>query len=722
MGATFVVGGRRRAGRGDRARSAAPSSDRELVAAARRGDPNAFAAIYDTYADRIYAYCCGTLRDPDDAADATQDTFVKAVERLDQLRDPTRLAAWLFASARNETANQGRRRGRTRPMAECGELRIEDGDLGGDAAQAELSELLWAAAEGLPPRDREVMALQLHAGMTAAEIGDTLGVSVEHARVLTSRMRQRLEQCLGTLLVARLGRDDCPDLSSHLRGWDGTLTVELRSRLGRHIERCEPCRATRSRLVVPARLLPVVLVLAAPAALRWRTASALARRVPPRAALGGTGSNRRLLPVAGLVATIALVAGSLVATDTALPWEGDSGAPEVATVEAVPPQHPAPIAPEEPAPPPAPDVAEPTIPPEPSPARSPEHGAVPQGSGPIVDSDAPLPAVPASLPGAAPTPVAACGLLADDLTSPDSIVEELPLGTGALLDQLRALGPIASVTDLLDGASTGLLGALASVDVCVGADPRPLLDVVSGTCPVSQIDLNTAAAPVLATLPGLNGGGVVDSLLAARPVESVSQLVAATGLTVTEVGDMVASGVACLGTVPQHLLTSAGPLLALPLSRLLDLSGLTRPLAEVTEPLATLTAPVVPVLTTVLDEVDRVLSGTSQPAPGPQPPAGPGPAPPPAAGRAVVELPPVTVPGTDAPLKDLPPVSLPSVELPALTTPAIEVPAVTTPILDLPAVTVPPVEVGAVVEDMVDTVVVDTVETLVDDGLAPLLG
>ena len=62
--------------------------DAQLVRAATAGGRGAFAAIYDRYADRLHDFCWSLLRDRDEAADATQDAFLVAAERLDQLRDP----------------------------------------------------------------------------------------------------------------------------------------------------------------------------------------------------------------------------------------------------------------------------------------------------------------------------------------------------------------------------------------------------------------------------------------------------------------------------------------------------------------------------------------------------------------------------------------------------------------------------------------------------------
>ncbi|HEX2574899.1 MAG TPA: sigma factor, partial [Aquihabitans sp.] len=75
--------------------------DVELVEAIRRGDPRAWADVYDRYGARLHAFCTRRLNEPHAAADAVQDTFVVAAARLDQLREPSKLRPWLYAIARN---------------------------------------------------------------------------------------------------------------------------------------------------------------------------------------------------------------------------------------------------------------------------------------------------------------------------------------------------------------------------------------------------------------------------------------------------------------------------------------------------------------------------------------------------------------------------------------------------------------------------------------------
>jgi DNA-directed RNA polymerase specialized sigma24 family protein len=76
--------------------------DPEVVAAIVAGDPAGLAEAYDRYAMPLYSYSRSMLREPADAADAVQDTFLVAAAKLRDLRDRGKLRPWLYAVARNE--------------------------------------------------------------------------------------------------------------------------------------------------------------------------------------------------------------------------------------------------------------------------------------------------------------------------------------------------------------------------------------------------------------------------------------------------------------------------------------------------------------------------------------------------------------------------------------------------------------------------------------------
>jgi RNA polymerase sigma factor (sigma-70 family) len=242
--------------------------DSEVVAAIVAGDPNGLAEAYDRYASPLYTYCRSLLREPADAADAVQDTFVIAASRLAGLRDRNRLRPWLYAVARNECHRRLRARAVqvTTPLDEMPDVTDTSADVTGEAERDDLRRLLRSAVRGLNAGEQDLIELQLRQGLDIAEIAAMLGVSRNHAHALLSRARDQLEISLGALLVARSGRQDCAALNTMLQDWDGQLTVLMRKRLNRHIESCPTCAERKKRELAPALLLGLAPLAALPTA------------------------------------------------------------------------------------------------------------------------------------------------------------------------------------------------------------------------------------------------------------------------------------------------------------------------------------------------------------------------------------------------------------------------------------------------------------------------
>ena len=244
-------------------------TDAALATALAAGDANALAGIYDRYADTLHNFCFGVCRNADQAADATQQTFLLAFERVGQLRDPAKLRSWLFSIARNEVMKGFRQTARTRPA----EDEVLETATAADVVEtpletAELQDLVWEAAEGLDERDRVLLELNVRGGLEGGELADAIGVDRDHGYVLAKRMRERVEKSLGALLVARQARTACPDLDRLLADWDGRFSVLVRKRVGRHLTQCDDCEERRRRLVSPVALYGAAPVLAAPIGLR----------------------------------------------------------------------------------------------------------------------------------------------------------------------------------------------------------------------------------------------------------------------------------------------------------------------------------------------------------------------------------------------------------------------------------------------------------------------
>ncbi|HWM97900.1 MAG TPA: sigma-70 family RNA polymerase sigma factor [Streptosporangiaceae bacterium] len=326
--------------------------DPEVVAAIVAGDPAGLAEAYDRYAMPLYSYCRSMLREPADAADAVQDTFLVATAKLRDLRDPARLRPWLYAVARNECLRRLRAGSALSALEEAQDIAAPSAEIGAETERADVQQLVRAAIDGLNPGERDVIELSLIAELDNDELADALGVSRNHAHALLSRARSQLERSLGALIVARTGRHACADLDELLKSWDGQLTVLMRKRISRHIEQCEVCGERKRRELTPAlfaaalpmaALLPgfreqVLRVLAdrSPAGLGHRLT--VANRAAPFGPQGfpkpisppGTGPWHRILHhpqaiVAG-AASLVVVAGAIVVGVISGPHHGPPSA------------------------------------------------------------------------------------------------------------------------------------------------------------------------------------------------------------------------------------------------------------------------------------------------------------------------------------------------------------------------------------------------------------
>ncbi len=226
--------------------------DAEVVAAIVAGDTGGIAAAYDRYAVALYAYCRSLLREPEDAADVVQDTFLIATAKLGGLRDPDKLRPWLYAVARNECLRRLRSGQATAALDEAVDMPTGSAGLGDAAEQEDLRALIQAAIDGLNRGERDVIELSLLHELEGDELAAALGVSRNHAHALLSRARSQLERSLGALVVARTGRQACAELDAVLADWDGQMTVLVRKRVSRHIERCKTCGECKRRELSPA--------------------------------------------------------------------------------------------------------------------------------------------------------------------------------------------------------------------------------------------------------------------------------------------------------------------------------------------------------------------------------------------------------------------------------------------------------------------------------------
>jgi len=246
-----------------------------LVQEAAAGGGASYAALYDRYSEQVYNYCLRLTGSPDDAADATQDAFVKVLARLQQDDRPVLdFASYLFTAARNESYALMRRRSRTQLSDEAPEPEAPVPDVETDPERAALfrdsQETVRKANARLAPRHREVLALREVAGRSYDEIGEILGISENAAAQLIWRARAKLKGALTAGAVASVvaASEDCETAQLLInRLQDGEpITDEEQLWLDQHLEECGSCKAARGMILEVAasyRAWAPVAVLAA---------------------------------------------------------------------------------------------------------------------------------------------------------------------------------------------------------------------------------------------------------------------------------------------------------------------------------------------------------------------------------------------------------------------------------------------------------------------------
>ena len=167
----------------------------DLVRRAQAGDSDAFAALYRAHVGKVHALCLRLAGNAHDAADLTQDVFVRAWRALGDFRGEARVSTWLHRIAVNVVLEHRRRTARRLRRVEP----VDDLDrLGAStpAPDAGLDLDLRAALERLPPGARAVFILHEVEGFTHEEIAEMGGVTTGTTKTQLHRARRLLREAL----------------------------------------------------------------------------------------------------------------------------------------------------------------------------------------------------------------------------------------------------------------------------------------------------------------------------------------------------------------------------------------------------------------------------------------------------------------------------------------------------------------------------------------------
>lgn len=201
-----MSGGRRPTGPGEES-----PDDTSLVRDACRGDAQAFRALVERYQRRVYQLALGMVKDPDEAMDITQETFVRVHRYLPSFKGDSSFFTWTYRIATNLCLDSARRRGRSeRVEMDESDAEIEarmdppSAALAGPqraALNAELKAKIDEALASLSENHRAILLLREVEGLSYEELAHALGIRkgtvmsrLFHARL---KMQRKLREYLG---------------------------------------------------------------------------------------------------------------------------------------------------------------------------------------------------------------------------------------------------------------------------------------------------------------------------------------------------------------------------------------------------------------------------------------------------------------------------------------------------------------------------------------------
>jgi RNA polymerase sigma-70 factor (ECF subfamily) len=231
--------------------------DSQLLEGARGGDARSLEALLERHQAQVYRFGMKMCRDPEDANDVLQDTLLAMARNVRDFRGASSISTWLYTIARSFCIKK-RRRSKFAPDRErsldtevaLDAARLADPAVSPDEAIAgkEVEHALEQAIGALEPIYREVLLLRDVEGLTAPEVAEVLGVSVQAVKSRLHRARLSVRAHVAPLLgvpsePGAVAPGTCPDVltlfSQHL---EDEISGDVCAEMERHLGGCGRCR------------------------------------------------------------------------------------------------------------------------------------------------------------------------------------------------------------------------------------------------------------------------------------------------------------------------------------------------------------------------------------------------------------------------------------------------------------------------------------------------
>ena len=290
-----------------------------VIVAAAGGDKAAFSALYEQFAPKVYNLVLRSVRNVPAAEDVCQDVWVRAYQKLPELREPAAFTTWLYRIASRACIDRARR-----PLGEDElpeRLAASPHEGPEDAAiRHERERVLWQALGALPARQHLALFLREIEGLSYQEMAGVLSTTPAAIETLLFRARRGVADAFERLQSAT---ERCGQAKRTMAVLiDGEATSVQRRAVQAHADECRRCRGELGRFRQASEAYGFLPLLPLPALLGERILEGLGS-----ATIGtGTGAIGKLLALlttkAKLTTAALTLTGGMAVATIAVP--GDS--------------------------------------------------------------------------------------------------------------------------------------------------------------------------------------------------------------------------------------------------------------------------------------------------------------------------------------------------------------------------------------------------------------
>lgn len=164
----------------------------------KQRDPKALETLVNEYKDNVFRICLGYLQNNHDAADVTQEVFIKVLEKIDQYKGDSKISTWIIRIAINLSLNFLRDNKKRLLQEELSDVHLADNPVD-NISNLEVKKMLKHSIFKLPEKQRKVFILNYYLELSYQEISDMTGFTISSIESLLFRARKKLRELLGDI-------------------------------------------------------------------------------------------------------------------------------------------------------------------------------------------------------------------------------------------------------------------------------------------------------------------------------------------------------------------------------------------------------------------------------------------------------------------------------------------------------------------------------------------